>query len=226
MARLFSSGFELQSATSGIEVDNVYGPTVDTVLFHGGLASLQTAGSIATMDTSGWDHQFSGGSTRVFCRYYFYITSLDNSASVALYMDLLSSTTNVISCQVSNVGGTYTVTPYYNNFGANLTPFNISSSPTGAWHYLEIEYDSTPANASEVLRVRLDGVEQAAATNLTYTNKTVNIAGTGVFNGTGGSISGSTVNYDDFAINDTAAGSGQTSYPGEGYIAHMHPGGS
>lgn len=221
MARLFSCGFELQSVTAGVEIDNLYGPTVDTSFKRSGAASFKITGAITTMSSSGFDHQFSSGSTQVYARWYFYITALDNNASVAAYFDLLSGATSVISCQVSNVGGTYSFTCYYNNFAASLP--QAPTTTTGAWHYIEVQYDTTPANGSEIFKVRLDGVEVASATNLNFTVKTINTISTGIFNGTAGTVSGSTINYDDMAVNDAAAGTGQTSYPGAGSIVHLWP---
>lgn len=214
-------GFELQSVTNGMEFDNIYGPAVETTEKHSGDACFKHAGSILASDVNGMDHQFSSSSTRVFARYYFKISALENDATVANYYDLLSGATNVISVQISNVGGTYSATTYYNNFAANLpSTFNVT---TGVWHYLEIEYDSTPADGSEVLRVRLDGVEQVSSTALTYTTKTVNTVSCGIFNGSASTITGSTTYTDDIGVNDTAAGTGQTSYPGAESIVYMRP---
>lgn len=224
MARLWSCGFELQSPTSLVEVQNLYGVGINTTTVHGGAASYQTGGSIPTTGASGFDHQFSAGSTAVFARYYFYISALDNSVDVVYYCDLLSSGTSVISCQINNVGGSYSITPYYNNFGGSLAPVSLPGI-TGGWHYLEIRYDSTPANGSEILQVQLDGVQIASSTALNYTIKTVNTVSTGIYNGTVGTITGSTVYVDDIAVNDTS-GTAQNSYPGDGKIVHMHPDGA
>lgn len=224
MARLFSCGFELQSNTSGMEFGAVYGPVVETTIKHSGAAAFKHAGSILSTDVNGMDHAFSAaGATRAFVRYYFYIDALDNDSAVAAYYDLLNGTTNVVSVQIVNSGGTYTATTYYNAFGSSLAAtFNVT---TDVWHYLEIEYDSTPANGSEVLRVRLDGVEQASATNLTFTQKAVTHVSTGIFNGSAGTITGSTTYVDDIAVND-ASGSFENTYPGAGNIVHLYPNGA
>jgi len=226
MARLFTCGFELQSTTANMELTDVYDAVINTSVKRSGAASMKIGGaSIANDAAWGFDHTFSGGSSKVFARWYIYIDALNDGGAVTLYMDLYSGTTNVVALELTRSGSVYTVTPYYNNWDANLTAFNISTSPTGAWHSIEVEYDTTAANGSEVLKVRLDGAEMASATNLNFTTKTVNIISTGVYNGSGSAVTGTTIYIDDMVVNDSS-GSYQNTYPGESKLICLRPSGA
>jgi hypothetical protein len=214
MARLWTTGAELNSVVSLIEVDTVYGASVTSGVKHSGSFAWQVI-SLSPTTAEGFDHQFSTGETKVFARWYVYIDTL--KAGTTCYMDLYSGGTNVISVSIENVSGTLTATPYYNNFGAALSTFTLSS---GAWHYIEVEYDTSPADGSEVFKVRLDGVEQSASSSLTFTNKTVTVQSTGCYNSTGSSDGDTLVYFDDLAVNN-GSGSYQNSYPGEGHVVHL-----
>jgi len=219
MARLWTTGAESQSTTNGIEVTTVYGATIDTTTKHAGAASWKCAGSIAATDAVGFDHVFNttGSWATTFYRWYVYIDTL--KAGTACYMDLYNGATNAISISIENVSGTLTATPYYNNFASSLSTFTLSSD---AWHYIEVEYDTSPADGSEVFKVRLDGVEQSASSSLTLTTKTITIMSTGCYNSTGSADADTIVYFDDLAANSNS-GSYQNSYPGEGYVVHMKP---
>lgn len=222
MARLWSDGFELRSVTDGVERANNYGIAINTAAPYISGACAEMIGAFAIDEAKGFDTPFSTSSTRVFARFRFKVSALPSSDNVAQYFDLYSGATNVVSVQVTNNGTIYHGVCYYNNFASSL-PSGFTVTP-GTWYTLEIEYDSTPANGSEVFRVRLNGSVVDSATNLNFTTKTVNTISSGVYNGSGGSVSDGAVEcyLDDLAVNDTS-GSAQTSFPGEGHIVHLHP---
>jgi len=227
MARLWSSGAELQSVTDGVEFDTNYANTINTnsSFVRSGSASLKFGNaSILNNDASGCDHVFSGGSTHVWARWYVYVDVLPVGGTVSTFLDLYSGATNVVALDIVNLLAVYTVNVYYNNFGASLPAFTINPD---TWYRIEVEYDSTPANGSEVLRVYLDGVLMSSATNLNYTTKTVNQISQGIFNGSGSTVTaGNAVAYvDDLAVNDSS-GSVQNSLPGDGKIVHLKPAGA
>jgi hypothetical protein len=224
-ARLFTSGIELASTSAGVEFASLNNtPTINTTTVHSGAKSLEISGSIATTVFEYERGTFTAGAT-IYARTYVYIDSQDDSASVVTTFELYSTATNVVNLQCSNVGGTYTCTPWYNSFGGSTSTFTISPD---TWTMLEIFYDTSPADGSEVLTIRKDGSSVSTSSALTFTTKTVNTFGVGVYNGTAGTISGTTVYYDDIAINDSAnpGQSSQTSYPGEGKVAVAVPTGA
>src|SRR3989304_6058434 len=75
MARIWSSGFELQSVTSGIEWDTTTNsPAIDLSIKRSGLASLRAN---PTATTSFIHHVFaaSDNNNNTFVRFYLYITN-------------------------------------------------------------------------------------------------------------------------------------------------------
>lgn len=212
-------GFEWQTVTDGQETGTNYGLTSSTVVVHGGSRSLLASGSMAADSSLGMDHPFAASAT-VYARWYVYLDSLPSAGLTSTFLDLYSTATNVIALDIVNSGGTYTVTPFYNNFGGNLTAFDITPD---TWHRVEVLYDTSPANGSEVFRVYVDGVEEAASTALTFTTKTVNLLSQGVYNGAGaGTVSTEVVYFDDFGVNDNT-GASANSYPGDGKIVILSP---
>lgn len=217
-ARLVTTGFEWQSMVDGIEVSNDFGGAIDTTIKHSGAASAELSGSIPTLTSIGFEHS-QNACTNCYVRWYIYVDNITSGGVVAASLGLFSGATNVIALEVTNSGGTYTVTPYYNNYGGNLTTFNINPDQ---WHMVEVFYNTAPADGSEVMTVRLDGVQQSTSAALTFTTKSFNVTGASIYNGTGGSETASIMYVDDIAVNDTL-GTGQTSYPGTGNIAMLVP---
>lgn len=186
-----------------------------------GSSSWAGIASIAPGAAIGIDNTFAAIGT-AFVRTYIYIDSLTDSTSVATYVSLYSTATNVVELSVSRSGSTYTVTPYYNNFGGSLATFTVTPD---TWHRIEVEYDATKAAGSDILRVYLNGVVQSQSTALTFTVSTVNTLSLGTYNGTAATTTDNAVYWDDIAVN-SAAGIGQTSYPGEGSVIIMTPNGA
>src|SRR3990167_7619952 len=83
MARLWSSGAELQSVTNGVEWDTNTGTlAIDTTIKRSGAASLRinTAGTARYVT-----HRFRADSTvRTFVRFYLYIASAPAAATYIL----------------------------------------------------------------------------------------------------------------------------------------------
>lgn len=222
-ARIYSNGFEWQSTTAGVEILAINGtPTINTTTKHSGAASMEVSGNITTGVVEDANYTFAG-CTKCWLRYYVYLSSQTADANVVTYLDTYNGATNITSTQWGWDGANYTATVFYNNFGASLaSTFTVTS---GAWHYIEMLYDTTPANGSEVLTVKLDGAQVASATNLTLTTKTMTNTEFGVFNGTAGTISDTTALFDDLAVNNTT-GSSQVDYAGVGNIVLVKPTGS
>ena len=224
-ARLYTTGFEWQSVTAGVELLGSYGttaPTIDTNIKHSGSSSFHISGNIPTTEVQNGDYTFPSA-TKVFARWYVYIDSQENNASVTTFLDTYNGATNATSIQISCGASNCTATTYYNNFGEVLpTPFTINFD---TWYRIEMLYDSTPADGSEVITILQDGTQVDTVTTATLTQKGLTNTGFGVYNGTAGTISGTSIYFDDIAINNSLTGY-QNTYPGEGNIVALVPTGS
>ena len=209
MARIWSTGFELQSTTSGMEWDTTTGsPSISTSIKNvGGSASLR---SNPTAATAYLEHATRVDSTvKVFLRYYIYVTTLPASDTTVL--QLLDSTPQAyISIKITSTG-TLKVWNETTNTQIGTTSSAIS---TGAWQLIELSYDDS--NVNNLVTLKLNG-------SAVFTDATGDDA-----NGWGrvrlGVVTSATcdVYFDDFAVNDTS-GSDQTGFPGAGSIKHLKP---
>jgi hypothetical protein len=225
-ARVYTNGFEWQSMTAGVEVTAVVlSPTIDTAIKHSGAASMEFAGTLSSGTTGGAN--YTGGVTgaTLYARAYIYVDSIDSSvgADAGAYLAFYTSGgTDIAHALLWNDSGTLTLTGEYNNGGSALGDYTTGLA-FDTWHRVEIFYDSSPADGSEVFTIRIDGTTALTSSSVTFTNKTVGRLDWGGYNATGGDISGA-LYFDDIAVN-TTSGSAQTSYPGEGNIVLALPNG-
>lgn len=221
MARVFHTGFEWQSVTDGMEHrTNIASPSIDTTIKHSGEASLRCSNaSLAAGLYRGFDHLFAA-QTVIYSRFYFYIDSQDDDALVSTTMDLFLGTTNALSVQIVRSGSTYTADTVINNYATSLGTFAVGID---AWHYIEIYYDTTPADGSEKVTVRYDGSAQITRTDLTLTSKTITVIQAGYYNGTAGAITGTDVYFDDIVVNNGTGTANATWVGGDECIAIMVP---
>jgi len=137
--RLMTTAFEWQSFTDGIELTTNYGGIVETGTVHSGAASMELSGSIASTAAIGGDITMEA-CTVCYVRHYVNVESLPATNDVAVYMDLYSGATNIISVQFTNNAGTYGVVPYYNNFASNLVSNLSCGLPQKPTHVQEHIY--------------------------------------------------------------------------------------
>jgi hypothetical protein len=224
--RLYTTGFEWQSVASGVEfVTNDGNLSVETTIKNSGAASIEVSGNILTTAIGGMTHTFDSSVT-IYSRVYIYIDAQTDSADVVSYFDFYNAATNALSLSVARSGATYTAALYWNNWGnTSATTFTITPD---AWHYLEIFYDTTPADGAEDITVRMDGTNKIVEGSCTLTQKTLTSFQLGIYNGTAGTVTDNIVYYDDVAINNSTNGANgtQTSYPGVGKIAIAVPAGA
>ena len=225
MARLWMTGFEWQSAAAGVEVASVAGsPAIDTTTKNGGAASLKVSGSIAASAVQSVTSPTFTASSKVYGKYDLYIDAMPNDPAAVAYCEMSSGATNVFSIQFWNDNGTLTGVAYYNNFGGSSSNFTTGLA-FDQWFRLEVLYDTTPADGSEVLEVRINGTTVVNLTNLTYTTKTVNTSVSGVFNGTAGAITTEVAYFDNIVIN-SSGGSFNNTWVGDERIAIAVPTGA
>ena len=207
MARLWSSGVELQSATSGMEWDTSTGTvSISTAIKRSGAASLRAN---PTVGTGYITHRFRADSTvRTFVRFYLYIatTPLINTyilrhgdgSGFGYQLRLNTDRTLAIYDETDTIVGSAS-----------------SALSEATWYRIEVDYNDA---SSDLCSAYIDGSAFLSG-------------GTASDNGGGGvidlgvitALSTADLYFDDIAINDTAAGGTQTTLPGAGSIVHMHP---
>lgn len=223
MARLFSSGFELNdvsvsSATAfeWIAANTVSLPTMST--------SVLRSGSYAA--------RFSSFTTSVrqVLSYQFALATL-NVAYVRAYVrfdTLPGVTTNIFglggTAALSSFGAGFRITSTgtlegITTFGGTIVVGASAAISTGVWYRLEVKADVTNAAGSQAADFRVDGTSIGSTTSASFnatSNLFVNVGRDAVAGTTGDWF------FDDVAVNDTT-GSAQTSWPGDGKIVHLKP---
>lgn len=222
MARLFSSGFELNSAVSLMEwttVTVVNVPTIDaTTKRSGGFAMrIQTVTGSAV---GGMNRTFTAtpAAGPYYARFYLRIATAPGATTTIFFWE------DDTTVGEATGGGQIKLTT-----GRILQLFNSTTqigSDSAAlsldtWYRIECLYDATPAGGNQVLRAYIDGVEFAGAATLTIADVTVNTIGIGTNLDTEAASTGDWY-FDDVAVNDST-GTVQTGLPGEGKIVHIHP---
>lgn len=222
MARLWSCGFELQSATSGVEGGNINqsGASISTATYRSGAASLKIAPSNASGQC--WDTQITSGNI-LYIRTYVYFVSIPNAANNNLFQLYLNASGGSINIDITN-GGIVSLYAIASGDASGTKIGNSSSAlSTGQWYRFEL-YANVSANPwSFELRINgstiATGTYAKAATSFDVWS--LNVTG---FSETTLTYSNTTgeVYFDDIAINSNS-GSYQNSWPGIGSIIHLTP---
>ncbi len=213
MARLWSCGFELQSATAAVEWTlNVGTPQIDTTTKRSGAASYRCH---PTATTNAIRMTFQSDTTNtLFHRFYVYIASATDALdTIYAYQD--SGAVNGWSIRMNSDR----TLELWDEVGGTQIGSDSAVLSTSTWYRIEVRYQDS-AGATAQLSARIDGGSDfASATGLT------GLAGGGQIRC--GAVTSTTCDlyFDDLAINDTT-GSYQTSYPGAGSIVHMQPDGA
>lgn len=217
MARLFSSGFELNSLTAAMEWDAAVGVTISSTTVRSGVYSGRVS-SLVSGTNQRFRNQFkaSQNSGPFYIRFYLNVATLP-SAENRIFA-LSNSTTNgtgvAAYITLDNTGALR----LYDSSGVIGSPSPVLSTAT--WYRIEMLFDATPANGSKIVRARINGTEFAASTTETIANGINNMY-------LGGNLNSEAQTtgdwfFDDIALNDTT-GSFQTTYPGRGKIIHLKP---
>lgn len=211
--RLYSAGFELQSATNNVEyVSDTNVSAMDTTTFRSGAASLRTNPSASTQRIT---HRFrTDATTRFYARFYLRIASAP------------AATTNIF------IYGDGTFNPLIIKLttGRQLQLFNdtvqlgsnSSALSTNTWYCVQIDYNDASGDAVSVYAEQ----DTCSASPSAFASGTLSDVGGGGQISLG-VLTSTTADlyFDDVAVNDTT-GSNSTSLPGEGRITHIRPDGS
>jgi hypothetical protein len=211
MSRLWSSGFELNSTTNGVEWNDVSGsPTIQTTTVRSGTYALQISSLVSgTGKYVLYTLNDIGTQGPLFFRVYVRFATFPSAENIFIGDDNL-----YFYLTIDNIG----VVRLYDEDGQIGSGSSALSLNT--WYRIEIQYDKTPVAGSHVIRAKIDGTEFAGSNTR---NLAFSIFGF-MFGGNIGSEGNTTGNwfFDDIAINDST-GSFQNSYPGEGEIIHLRP---
>lgn len=205
MARLWSSGFELNSVTTGVEGPTFTGGTISTTTVRSGIYSYRNNPSASIHN---FTYTFSGGIQTVYIRFYYYVTT--HPASGSLIHTISAGATTC--CRIRGTGSGIRVMDT-----SDTQVGSDAAVSTGQWYRVEVRL--TANGTSSTYELRLDGVSQVSSSS--FASGASGAALTVTQFGSGGAL---THDYylEDLAIN-SSGGSFQNSWPGEGKIVHLRP---
>ncbi|WP_432164868.1 hypothetical protein [Streptomyces sp. bgisy031] len=212
MARLWTCGFELQSAAAGVEILSVTGtPTISTTVHRLGTASLRINPSAATQYVE--QQVDTGVVKRTLHRLYLRITTLP-SATVTVYA---IGQSGYFPAQL-RLTATGTLRLYDAFTGTDLGTASAALS-VGQWYRIELDHTDAAGTAGSVTGAfvgYLNGANFSGSTLVSNINGFSRIRTGFVTAATG------EVHLDDLAVNDTT-GTAQTGLPGPGNVVHLVP---
>jgi hypothetical protein len=214
MARIWSSGFELNSTTAGVEF------TSTSVTLPSIVTSLVRSGTYALRANPTTSHQFvkysfalSGSEPSVvYIREYIRVASAPSTQTLVL--SATHHTTDQLKFSIRmNTDRTLELWDEENGVqvGSDSTALDADT-----WYRLELKVDSTTPTSPDI-EARINGSSFASGSVSVYGDKPGNIRiGISTWNAT------ADIYFDDIAVNDSS-GSYQNSWPGEGKIIHLRP---
>lgn len=211
MARLATPSFEFNTNTTGVDFTATTGsPTISAT----GARTGTYAGRVSSLTTGAqkyWRYRFSNAdsSADTYIRTYLFIASYPNATTTI--MGPISSIDNVPGAILLSSTGVMTMTDDSGTVRATSSTLSLNT-----WYRIEQRY----FNTSTTMELKIDGTSIGSSTGAT-----TNVVRDYVW---GGNIQGEAATtcdyyFDDMAINNTAAGTGQTSYPGSGKVLRLIP---
>lgn len=210
MARVFTSGFELNSTTAGIEWTGKQGsPTIATNPVRTGGYSCRTNSAAVTS----FEQRLltADGNGPFYVRTYIYVATMPNVRRAFLYLGTSGGVQR--GAVALDTDGTLKLFTFTNMIGSASPVLN-----TNQWYMVELYLFNNTVSGKMEAEARLDGVVFATTTTDTQTS-TFGFVRVG-WQGAGGD----TVDmyFDDVAVNDNS-GANQTSYPGQGKVVMLRP---
>ena len=217
MARLFSSGFELNSLTASMEWDAAVGGTISSSTVRSGGFSGRIS-SLASGTNQRFRTQFksAGNNGPFFFRFYLRIATLP-SAENRIFAVSGSATTGTSVAAYITLDNTGALRLYDSSGSIGSASSALS---TGTWYRIAVLFDRTAASGSQKVKAQINGAQFASGTAQTISSSIFHA----YFGGNLNSEAQTTGDwfFDDIAINDNT-GSFQNSYPGSGKIIHLKP---
>jgi hypothetical protein len=217
MARIFSSGFELNSITANMEWDAATGVTISSSTVRSGGYSGRVS-SLVSGTNQRFRTQFktSGSNGPFYFRFYFRVATLPTAANRIFALSSNSTAGTAVDAYIT-LDNTGALTLF--DDAGQIGTASVALS-TGVWYRIEVLFDRTQSAGSRILRARIDGTEFAVGTAQTFTTSIFHLF-------LGGNLNSEAQTtgdwfFDDVAINDTT-GTSQLTYPGAGSIIHLYP---
>lgn len=212
MARLWSSGAELQSTTNGVEWDTTTvtsgGVAIDTTTKRSGAASLKFTSSASASNYI--EHLFSSSEVVAFSRVYVYFTAWPTDAHGAIIQHINNAGTVIASIAVTTAGK---LRLFDGDSAGTQRGSDSSALSLNTWYRVELQ---TNNGAGTEIEAKIDGTAFASGAMTSATNtKSIDF---GFVDWQANAV----MYMDDMAVNDNS-GSSQTSYPGAGNIIHLKP---
>lgn len=227
MARIFQASFENTSVTANPAFfDTVTNVVNGTTHPRTGSRAAQIT-SLASGTPRGADKKYQNAAqTSDFFRVYIYIVTLPSAANSIIQVSASTSLGSTLRATIKlNSDGTLTL------FGAGGLQIGSASSAlsVNTWYCVEIHTDTINATGSRTIAARLapdDGTTPSVFA--TSSAETMGTCSSFVIGGNLGSEAQTTGEwwFDDIAINNSAAGGTQTSYPGQGNVWEGWPTGA
>jgi hypothetical protein len=208
--RIWTSGFELQSVTSGVEIHAALltNATISTSIKRGGDASYRI-NSLVSGSAQGFRHEFKSvsGDGPFWLRAYLRIATLPSSEN-----RIISFSTNRAYLTLNNSGQLQ----LYDEDSAG-TPIGSASNALSldTWYRIELKMDATGAGSNDTVEARIDGTNFATSNIRNLSTGAMEIR-------LGGNLNDESQTtgdwyFDDVAINENV-GSSNNNYPGSGTI--------
>ena len=213
--RIFSSGFELQSVTDGMEFDFNYGtPVISTATKRSGNAALQIT-SLVSATIKGSSYQFGSANANgpYYFRAYLYITTAPSAENrIITIVNATNAAIAYITLDNSRL------LKLYDNTGVIGSASGALATTT--WYRIEMKVDASGAGATDTVEAKLDNLVFATSSTRTLTTGVIRFIVGGNLN----SEAQTTGNwfFDDLALNQNV-GTTQNGYPGPGKIVHLLP---
>jgi hypothetical protein len=221
MARLWTSGFELQSVAADVEITNTAGtaPTISTTTLRSGAAALRCNPTTAT---SGAFYQFvsADNTGNFYLRAYINISSLPTS----IVTSVTNANSDITIMELQNASGSWCeltldasgVVRVYQDGTTRSVVGTSSALSTNTWYMLELGYGS----ANSYVEAKIDGVSIGSTSSATGLGGVTKF-GLGVAL-TAGETASANIFFDDVAINDATGGS-QNTFAGSGKVIRLKP---
>lgn len=217
MARIFTSGFELNSLTAAMEWDAAVGATISSATVRSGTYAGRIS-SLVSGTNQRFRYQFKsvGSNGPFYFRFYLRVATRPSAENRIFALSSSATTGTSVDAYVTldNTGALR----LYDDDGVIGSASSALSNDT--WYRIEIRFDRSGGAGATLIDARIDGTQFAASTTSTVTSSIFHMY-------LGGNLNSEAQTtgdwfFDDVAINDNT-GSFQTSYPGSGKIIHLRP---
>lgn len=213
--RLYSSGFELQSVTAGVEWAAVNGTlNIDTTTYRSGAASLRVQSlASGTEESVDQDFKSSNSDGPFYLRVYVYLTTAPSAENrIIEFQDSGGTARAYITLDNNRLLALYDED---GQVGSDSSAIKLS-----AWYRIEMKFDSSGGASADTIEGKINGVTFATSATRDLTNGVTKFL-------VGGNLNAEVQTtgdwyFDDIAINENL-GSTENGYPGPGSITHLRP---